>query len=134
MNKNRLIELLAISYDELAGNKDLKKEVIEFYKFIYGAKACSSCKDKFPKYYQELMNNGVDKLTEKSESNFKLRNNIGLLQINFGSGLFISQTDAPDDLCTRFLKENPKRISLFEKYPENWMDLINNVKDNDDKE
>lgn len=134
MDKNRLEELLTIPYDELVNNKELKKEVIEFYKFIYGSKACSSCKDKFPKYYQELMSNGVEKLTQKTESNFKLRTNIGLLQINFGSGLFISQSEAPDELCLRFLKENPNRISLFEKYPENWKELINNINDNADEE
>lgn len=131
MNIDRLKELLAIPYDELVNNKDLKKEAIEFYKFIYGEKACSSCKDKFPQYYKKLMGDGIEKLTQKSDSNFKLRNNIGLLQINFGSGLFISQTSAPDELCLRFLKENPKRISLFEVYPANWMDLVNNVNDNE---
>ncbi len=134
MNKDRLIELLLIPYNELSNNPDLKKELIEYYKFIYGVKACSSCKDKFPKYYQELMENGIEKLTKKSESNFKLRSNIGLLQINFGSGLFISQTEAPDELCIEFLKANPKRISLFEKYPDNWMDLINNENENADVE
>jgi len=133
MNKDRLIELLAISFDELATNKELKKEVIEYYKFIYGVKTCSSCKDKFPQYYKELMANGVDKLTQKYESNFKLRDNIGVMQINFGGGLFISKTEAPDELCLKFLKVNPKRISLFDIYPDNWMELINNVILNDDE-
>ena len=35
------------------------------------------------------------------------------------------------DATIQFLKENPKRISLFEVYPDNWMDLVNNVNDNE---
>ena len=36
MNKERLIELLTISLDELINNKDLQSEITEYYKFIYG--------------------------------------------------------------------------------------------------
>lgn len=136
MNKERLIELLAIPYDELVSNKELKNELTEFYKEIYGVKACSSCKDKFPTYYKDLMQNGVDKLEAKenaASNQFKLRANIGGVQINFGDGDFISTEHAPDNLCIEFLRANPNRISLFEVYPENWKDLINNENETDDE-
>lgn len=126
MTKDRLKELLQIPFSELETDKDLKTEITEYYKFIYDVKACSGCKNKFPTYYKKLMENGVEKLTEKVESNFKLRADIGVLQINFGDGEFISQSYAPDHLCIGFLNANPNRISLFEKYPENWKELIDN--------
>ncbi|MEW5675564.1 hypothetical protein ABGT15_04565 [Flavobacterium enshiense] len=129
MNKDRLQELLAIPYDGLAFNSDLKKELTEYYKFIYGVKTCSSCKDKFPQYYKKLMTDGIEKMEQlemASTNNFKLRSTIGVVQINFGDGEFISPAYSPDALCIEFLKANPNRISMFEKYPENWKDLITN--------
>lgn len=134
MNKDRLTELLAIPFDELKNNKDLKAELIEFYKFIYSVKVCSTCKDKFPTYYQKLVENGVERLEIKSNGNFKLRNDIGVLQINFGNGQFISQNNSTDELCIEFLKANPNRISLFSEYPENWKTLIqDNVNDGENE-
>lgn len=134
MNIDRLKELLQIPFDELESNKELKNEVIEFYKFIFNIKVCTSCKNKFPEYYKKLVENGIDKLTVKTESNFKLRDNIGVLQINFGDGTFISQTYSPDELCIGFLQANPNRISLFQKYPGNWKELIeNNEKENENE-
>lgn len=136
MNKERLIELLAIPYNELVDSKELKNELIEFYKEIYGVKACSGCKDKFPTYYKDLIKNGVEKLELKklaASNQFKLRADIGGVQINFGDGDFISTEYAPDDLCIEFLRANLNRISLFEVYPDNWKDLINNENEIDDK-
>lgn len=136
MNKERLIELLEMPYTELVNNKELKIELTEFYKEIYGVKTCSSCKDKFPTYYKDLMQNGVEKLEQKemaASNQFKLRSNIGGVQINFGDGEFISTEHAPDNLCIEFLRANPNRISLFEVYPENWKDLINNEEENGDE-
>lgn len=134
MNKERLQQLLEIPFSDLILNKDLKAEITDYYKFIYDAKVCASCKDKFPTYYKKLMVDGVEKLTVKTESNFKLRDNIGVLQINFGDGDFISQFYAPDHLCIGFLQANPNRISLFEKYPENWMELIKNNENDTENE
>lgn len=133
MNKERLIELLSIPYSELAENKTLQNEILDFYKFIYDVKTCTSCKNKFQKYYDKLMIDGIEKMTIKIDTNFKLRNDIGVLQINFGE-LFISQYYAPDDVCIGFLKANPNRISLFEKYPANWKELIQNNDDENDSE
>jgi len=125
MNRERLIELLALPLEEIAGDSNLQNEIIEYYKFIYGVKGCSSCKNKYQKYLEKLIVDGVEMLTEKT-SQFKLRKDLGVLRINFKNGLFISQTEADDFVCIEFLKANPKRISMFEKYPENWLQLIQN--------
>lgn len=129
MTVERLTELLAIPMNELTN--EIKAELTEYYKFIYGAKTCASCKDKFPTYYKKLIADGVAKLEALLQpvdnTEFKLRANVGVVQINFGDGEFISPTYAPTDLCLKFLAVNPNRISMFESYPSNWKELINNV-------
>lgn len=133
MNKERLQEILNIPFSELNSDKELQAELTEFYKFIYDVKVCSNCKNKFPTYYKKLIENGIEKLSLKID-NFKLRNDIGVMQINFENGLFISQTQADDETCIGFLRANPNRISLFEKYPENWMELIKNNENDTENE
>jgi hypothetical protein len=125
MNKDRLQELLNIPYSELEFDTELKAEITEYYKFIYDVTACLSCKNAFKKYYDKLMVDGIEVLTDKT-TNFKLRSDIGVLQIALNDGTFISQKNAPDDICIRFLSFNPNRIELFTKYPENWKELIQN--------
>ena len=78
---------------------------------------CTGCKKK---------NNTVEKMVAESvqNSDFKLRKNIGVIQINFGDGLFISPDNCDNELAVQFLKANPNRISMFEAYPTNWKELI----------
>lgn len=130
MTVERLQELLAISFKEIT--KENKAELIEYYKFIFSSAGCSSCKDKFSEYYQKLTANGVEKLTEilqpKENSSFKLRDNIGVVQINFSDAEYISPIYAPKELCLKFLKENPNRISMFEAFPIDWKEQIKDLK------
>jgi hypothetical protein len=39
----------------------------------------------------------------------------------------VHQYHAQDDICLRFLKENPNRIEMFESFP-NWIELIKKKK------
>jgi hypothetical protein len=132
MNIDRLKELLQIPFEELASNTDLKNEVTEFYKVVFNVKTCTSCKDKFSEYYKKLIDSGITNDVEISnsesviESNFKLRTDLGVTRITFDDGQFISQTECDDDVAIGFLQANPNRISMFEKYPENWKELIEN--------
>lgn len=132
MNIDRLKELLGFSVQDISNNKELKNELLEFYKFIFGDSACSNCKNKTAKYYEKLKSEGVEKFSEMNElnPNFRLRKSIGVTSVSFR--LNTINNNASDELILEFLKENPKRISLFEVYPENWMDLINNVNENED--
>jgi hypothetical protein len=127
MNKERLTEILNIKYDDLSTIE--KIELTEFYKYIYNTKGCSNCKDKTKSYYEKLSENGIQLLTE-NETKFKLRSDIGVNQIEF-DGLIISQSSSDNNACILFLKANPARISLFEKYPENWMDLLTQNNENE---
>jgi hypothetical protein len=121
MNKEQLEQLLLIPFGELTPEN--KNELMNYYQFIFNTKICISCKDKFKIYYEKLFKNGLELLNEKT-SNFKLRTNLGVFQIELGDGSSISTTDAPDVICIKFLKENPNRIEMFEIYPENWIELI----------
>jgi uncharacterized protein (DUF1015 family) len=121
MNKETLEILLAIPFGDLTPQN--KSELMNYYQFIFNTKICISCKDKFKIYYEKLYKNGIELLADKT-SNFKLRTNLGVYSIDMGDGTSISITDAPNDICLRFLKENPNRIEMFESYPDNWTDLI----------
>lgn len=132
MNIERLKYLLEIPLDEIQNKKDLKAELIEYYKFIFNTSGCSTCKDKFPLYHKKLIEKGIEKFNVLTSGNFKLRNDVGLVEMEFGSGQFLSQANATDELCIAFLRINPNRISLFERYPENWKILIeNNIVENE---
>ena len=97
--------------------------MLQNYKEVSGKKPCYSCKGKLKQYHSELINSS-DLIIDELKNNFKLRNDIGVVQLDFGSGEFLSQLTSPDGLCIKFLKVNPARISMFEKYPENWKELI----------
>lgn len=58
------------------------------------------------------------------ENNFKLRTDLGVNRITFDNGLYLSQEECDDDVAIGFLLANQSRISMFEKYPENWKELI----------
>ncbi|TRX34950.1 hypothetical protein FNW52_12475 [Flavobacterium sp. ZT3R18] len=130
MNIDRLKELLQIPFDELSSNAKLKNEVTDFYKVVFNVKVCTSCKDKFSEYYKKLIDSGITKdvevLDNEIANNFKLRNDLGVSKITFDNGQFISQNECDDDVAIGFLQANPNRISMFEKYPENWKELIEN--------
>lgn len=134
MNIERLKYLLEIPLDVLQNDKELKSELTDYYKFIFNVNGCSSCKDKFPAYYKKLTENGLEKFNVLTTGNFKLRSEVGMVEMDFSNGQFLSNSNATDDLCIEFLRINPNRISLFEKYPENWKELIkNNVMENENE-
>lgn len=133
MNKQRLLEILKIPFTQIENDRELKLEVLQNYKEVFDKKPCYSCKNKLKQYHKELVENALT-VVKDVESNFKLRSDLGVSRITFNDGQSISQNDAPDEVCIGFLKANPSRISMFEKFPENWQDLItDNESENDDE-
>ena len=57
---------------------------------------------------------------------FAFRPNIGHVETSFGSGEFIDNSSLTDELALAFLRVNPSRISMFEIYPKNWMQMLSN--------
>lgn len=83
------------------------------------------CKNKFQNSNEKTNVEGIEKMNSKATS-FKLRNDLMVDGISTENGDFISVDYADEKVCIEFLKFNPNRISLFEIYPENWMELIKN--------
>jgi hypothetical protein len=73
---------------------------------------------------ENIISTGNTELIKDTTNNFKLRSDLGVSRITFDNGLYISQNEAADEVCIGFLAANLNRISMFEKYPENWKELI----------
>lgn len=141
MNKERLTELLQKEYKSLSTRE--KNEIVKYYQYLYTVKGCTGCKDRSETYFNKLKIDGLNRLEMKLnpieevievesqiivESNFKLRNDLGVSKISFGNGMFISQDECADEVAIGFLEANPNRISMFSKFPENWKELITQMK------
>ncbi|MBC5836792.1 hypothetical protein [Flavobacterium muglaense] len=128
MNNERLNELLTKEYSTLSTNE--KSEITKFYVDLHKIKGCKSCKDKSEMYYNKLKNDSLKTLKisidniELNEGSFKLRTNLGVTKILFDNGQYISFDECDNDVALGFLEANQNRISMFEKYPENWKELI----------
>ncbi len=83
---------------------------------------CTKCKKK-----TTVEKTVAENIELQSESKFKIKGIIGIIQMSFGSGQFISNANITDELAIEFLKINPNRISMFEVYPDNWKDLVQGV-------
>lgn len=89
--------------------------------------ACTKCKKKTT--IESVVSSS--EISPKPECRFRLKGIVGIIQMSFGSGQFISNANLTNELAINFLKANPNRISMFEVYPENWKDLLN-TKNNDE--
>lgn len=56
-------------------------------------------------------------------NNFKFKHYAALYRVSQESNTYISNKTLTDEAAIAFLKEDPKRISLFSEYPENWREL-----------
>lgn len=84
-----------------------------------------SCCTGNAKVKVETLASKIDVVKYNSDkNNFKLRTDLGVSRITFDNGLYLSQEECDDVIAIGFLSANPSRISMFEKYPENWKELI----------
>lgn len=133
MTKEDVEHVLSYSLDEVKRDKDLKNKVISIYKYLFDPKACASCKDRTPQYYNRIKKEGLQRFTNMENTNFKLREGIGAKQMDFGSSQFISNDNMTDELAIKFLKGNPQRISMFGEFPKNYKELLENKPKVEDK-
>jgi hypothetical protein len=66
--------------------------------------------------------------------NFQLKKPQVIYKLEKGSSRTISNSKMTDELAIKFLKINEDRIKLFSKYPENWLELIQDEDEEDDIE
>ena len=119
----KITQLLSHTFDEIY--KDISKRglLLQYYSNVFEAKdLCASCPGKLREYYQKLKS----KFNQNRfiMSNFKLKKDVGVKQMSFGSSEFISNDNITDEKAIEFLKINPNRSILFEVIPENWKELI----------
>lgn len=56
--------------------------------------------------------------------NFVLRNGVVIQLGGFGSSDFYTNANLCDAVAIAYLREHPNEISLFQRYPEDWKELI----------
>lgn len=128
-SKDNLTSLLALDFDKAITS--CKAEVIAFYAYLFNEpSACTSCPSKLKEYWQKLHQNGLQileqkqmKTQEKPHSKFRIKEGISFLQVSFGSSKVFNNDNITNELALEYLKENPRRIINFSKYPENWEEM-----------
>lgn len=81
----------------------------------------SSCNDCYRDAYIETY------LTLKKQGKMVQQNYIlkaGAIISRFGDNNFYALSNCPDEVAEEWLKEDPTRIGLFEKFPEDWQKRI----------
>lgn len=105
-----------------------KAEVASFYAYLFKDRdVCVSCMSKIKQYHNKLKEHGLNllkQITMSKESNFRLREEIGSLQMDFGSSEYFNNSNITDEIALKYLRINPNRIANFESYPANWRELI----------
>lgn len=112
------LELLFSYYRaiQLVDEPSLKKEVLGYYRTLYGFEKCSNCrntllpeflkmKKEYPQKIQEKMAENAKKYTLKPEHKF-IR--------FFGEGTAYTNDTLTDAIVEKYLKKYPKKIDLFD--------------------
>lgn len=128
-SKENLTKILNLTQVDVIS---FSKEIASFYAYLFNeTDVCVSCPNKIAFYYRKLKENGLNLLNQmnmkEQEVNFKLRPEIGSLQMNFGSSECFNNNTLTDDIALRYLRINPNRIANFEVYPENWQELLEEI-------
>jgi len=139
--------LLEGGYDKAV--RDDKQTFIAFYSYLFHEKdPCTTCNNKLSQYWRLLEEEGVMRLREIQEQinnkkmakekeelkeevsrsnheglvegSFKLRKEIGALQMDFGSAEWFNNDTLTNEIALRYLSINKNRIANFEQYPEDW--------------
>lgn len=81
----------------------------------------SGCQDCYRDGFIAI-GNKLKTMTEMpKESHYRLK--AGVVASTFGSSDFYV-LDMPDEVAEKWLRDNPSRINLFQKFPENWQERV----------
>lgn len=102
---------------------DDKEDIKRLYREICGKAvlntSCHNCySDAYIETYLQLRKLG--KMPQKP--NYSLKP--GVVIRKFGSNSFYALSNCPDDVAEAWLREDEKRINLFETFPANWHDRV----------
>jgi len=101
-----------------------KAQIESLYNIVLGRSflrtSCNDCyHDAVIEMYLYLKKNG--KMKEKSS--YTLKNGV-LLQLEFGKGDFYTNANLTDEVAETYLAKNPKSITLFAGYPNDWENRV----------
>ena len=118
----KIDELINVSLEVILSDEMLQGYVIKNYREHVNPDICSGCGGKkIEEYFLTLKSMFMKGVIE---SDFKFKDNGVVLPLEFGSSILLSNANITNELAIEYLKINPNRIHLFEKYPENWKELI----------
>lgn len=110
--------------------KNHKALLLAYYSHLFNDNApCASCQHLLRGYWEKLSASGLRLLENKKNrktmnGKFKLREELGSVQMDFGSSEYFNNETLTDAVAIRYLKINPNRIANFAEYPENWKALL----------
>lgn len=125
-SEENLTALISYSDQEVTS---FKQEVASFYSYLFNENnICVSCPSKLKYYHKKLKESGLQILKNrkmnKNTASFRLRPEIGSLQMDFGSAEYFNNDTLTDEIAIKYLQINENRIANFDVYPENWKELI----------
>lgn len=117
-----LREVQALKYDQVAGDKALRLEVLRTYYRLFGDEPCGNCNDKLKGYLSKIKAYRMSNVEVSKE--FKFKDGVTGVPMQFGSRDILTPSTLTTERAIVFLRANPNRIKLFSKAPENWREML----------
>jgi hypothetical protein len=132
LNDNDLLTLQEIkdaNFEKLTREQDKKgipylRHVFDLHIKLFG-ETCSSCPSAISGYIQKLKNynfKNLEKMENENLVNYKLKE--GVIVPILGTSDVYTNHNLTDEIAFQLLKENPNRVEIFEKMPENINELL----------
>ena len=104
-----------------ASDKSYIEEVYrKVHRFEYPRRNCGSCYPDAVRGLIIYLQNENKFIMQKSD--YELKNGASLQSSNFAE--HVTNKNITNELAEKFLRENPKRINFFSKFPEDWESRI----------
>jgi len=108
-------EILSLPFHKITEKENLKV-LVQQYKEELDRTVCVSCRGSLNEMILTLKK-------YNNMSNFELKHN-KYYRLEKGTGKTINNNIITDELAIEFLRIDPTRIRVFEKYPEDWKQLV----------
>lgn len=113
MQFDKSIEIIRGGIDPLFSNLDLLNEFDSIYLAIFGERIKLCC-GKTLQYYFDKLKKHVE--MKNQDKKYLLKEGV---QMHCNHNVY-TNANLTDEVAIELLKQDPRRISNFEKFPENW--------------
>ena len=103
----------------IKNNSYIRTEICELYEYFFN-KQVTGCNNCICDAYIQLVTLPNDRIMEKIQLKYRLFAGV-LLQHN---DIFVSNANLTNENAAFFLKKDPSNIYKFQKYPENWAEIV----------